>query len=74
MTKGSVSVKNSAWRFGAAPFTGDIFYFRRLETGEERELMHNSDVRDAFSCGKCGATLLFDGRKMPPHNLIGGTS
>jgi hypothetical protein len=65
MVRGGVSVKNSAWRFGAASFTGDIFYFTRIPDQEEKEIMRNGWMRDAFHCEKCDATLVFDGRRTP---------
>jgi len=66
MVRGGVSVKNSAWRFGEASFTGDIVYFESLPAHEVKEVMRNGWVRDAFHCAQCDATLMFDGRKTPP--------
>jgi hypothetical protein len=66
MVRGGVSVRNSGWRLGAASFTGDQVYFQSLPSGEEKEVMRNGWVRDAFHCAQCDATLVFDGRKTGP--------
>ncbi len=66
MTKGGVSMRNSAWRFGASAFAGDILYFAAGDPTVKTDIMRNGWVRDGFRCEPCDATLIYDGRKASP--------
>ena len=67
MIRGGITMKNSAWRLGAAEFTGDIVWLTDSSGHPTQEIMRNGWMRDAFHCQACEATLVFDGRKAAAH-------
>lgn len=67
MTKGGVELTTTKL-FKEGPLSRDVLLFFVPPATEGVAVLKKDTVRDAFRCGRCESTLIYDGRRVQPSS------